>query len=115
MDKLRFGTAGKPISTKGDTVQGIKDVRKLNLDAMELEFVHSINIKADKAPELKKAAKDSDVVLTCHSPYFINLNSDDKKKFHASIGYIVSSAKILSLCNGWSVCFHAGYYQGQPP
>ena len=40
---------------------------------MELEFVHSINIKADKAPELKKAAKDSDVVLTCHSPYFINL------------------------------------------
>ena len=43
MDKLRFGTAGKPISTKGDTVQGIKDVRKLNLDAMELEFVHSIN------------------------------------------------------------------------
>ena len=115
MDKLRFGTAGKPISTKGDTVQGIKDVRKLNLDAMELEFVHSINIKADKAPELKKAAKDSDVVLTCHSPYFINLNSDDKKKFHASIGYIVSSAKILSLCNGWSVCFHVGYYQGQPP
>ena len=115
MDKLRFGTAGKPISTKGDTVQGIKDVRKLNLDALELEFVHSINIKPEKTEEVKKAAKDSDVVLTCHSPYFINLNSEDKKKFHASIGYISNSSKITSLCNGWSVCFHAGYYQGQSP
>jgi deoxyribonuclease-4 len=115
MDKLRFGTAGKPTSTKGDTVQGIKDVRKLNLDSLELEFVHSINIKPEKANDVKKAAKDNDIILTCHSPYFINLNSDDKKKFHASIGYIVNSAKILSLCGGLSVCFHAGYYQGQDP
>lgn len=115
MDRLRFGTAGKPISTKGDTIQGIKDVRKLGLDSLELEFVHSINIKPEKTDEVRKTAKDSDVALTCHSPYFINLNSDDKKKFHASIGYIVNSAKITSLCGGWSVCFHAGYYQGQSP
>ena len=33
MDKLRFGTAGIPTCTKGDTLQGIEDVRKLNLDA----------------------------------------------------------------------------------
>jgi len=113
MDKLRFGTAGKPISTKGDTAQGIRDVRKLNLDALELEFVHSINVSKEKAPLIKEVAKKHDIVLTCHSPYFINLNSEDKKKFHASIGYIVNSAKILSLCSGWSICFHAGYYQGQ--
>jgi len=115
MDKLRFGTAGIPTCTKGDTIQGIKDIRKLGLDSFELEFVHSINIKPEKAEEVRKAAKDADVVLTCHSPYFINLNSEDKKKFHASISYIVNSAKILSLCNGWSVCFHAGYYQKQSP
>lgn len=115
MDKLRFGTAGKPASTKGDTVQGIIDVRKLNLDALELEFVHSINIKPEKTGDVKKTARDNNIVLTCHSPYFINLNSDDKKKFHASISYIVNSAKITSLCGGWSVCFHAGYYQKQDP
>ncbi len=113
MDKLRFGTAGKPISTKGETSNGIKRVRELGLDSMELEFVHSISIKPEKAPEVKRASKDNDVILTCHSPYFINLNSEEKKKFHASIGYIVNSAKITSLCGGWSVCFHAGYYQGQ--
>ncbi|HLC63161.1 MAG TPA: TIM barrel protein [Candidatus Nanoarchaeia archaeon] len=110
MDKLRFGTAGIPHSTKGDTLKGIEQVRKLKLDAMELEFVHSVNISKEKAPLVADARKKNDVVLTCHAPYFINLNSEDKKKFHASISYITNSAKILSLCNGWSVCFHAGYY-----
>lgn len=111
MDKLRFGTAGRPSITKGDTIQGIKEVRKLGLDSFELEFVHSINIKKEKAPELKKVAKENDIILTCHSPLYINLNSEDKKKFHASIGYITNSTKITSLCGGYSVCFHAGYYQ----
>ena len=60
-------------------------------------------------------AEKEDIVLTCHAPYFINLNSEDKKKFYASIGYIKNSAAITSLCGGYSVCFHAGYYQKQNP
>lgn len=115
MDKLRFGTAGIPVSTKGDTTQGIKDIRKLGLDCFELEFVRQINIKKEKTPEIKKIAKENDIVITCHSPYFINLNSEEKKKYYASIGYIKNSAIITSLCGGWSVCFHSGYYQGQDP
>ena len=116
MDKLRFGSAGIPISTKkGGSVKGIEQVRNLNLDAMELEFVRSIHITKEKAPEVKNVAKKNDVVLTCHAPYFINLNSDDKKKFYASIGYIKNSAIITSMCGGYSVCFHAGYYQKIDP
>ena len=115
MDKLRFGTAGIPTCTKGDTIQGIKDVRSLNLDSMELEFVHSINIKEEKAIEVKKTAEKNNIKLTCHAPYFINLNSAEKPKIHASIARIVNSAKITSLCGGYSVCFHAGFYQGQDP
>ena len=115
MDKLRFGTAGIPISTDGDTTQGIKDVRKLNLDSLELEFVRSIYLKKENTPIIKKTAKNNNIILTCHSPYFINLNSDEKKKYYASISYITNSARILSLCGGYSVCFHAGYYQKQSP
>lgn len=115
MDKLRFGTAGRPSFTKGDTIQGIKEVRKLGLDSMELQFTHSINITKEKAPEVKKIAKEKNIILTCHSPYYINLNSEDKKKFHASIGYITNSAIITSLCGGWSVCFHAGFYMKENP
>ena len=115
MDRLRFGTAGIPICTNGDTLKGIETVRKLKLDSMELEFVRSINISKEKAPLVKQTAQRNDVILTCHCPYFINLNSDEKKKYYASIGYIKNSAIITSLCGGYSVCFHAGYYQKEDP
>ncbi|MEK6808435.1 MAG: TIM barrel protein, partial [Nanoarchaeota archaeon] len=116
MKDLLFGTAGIPLSSDPHTtVDGVRHVRKLGLGAMELEFVRNINITKEKAPEVKKAAEESNVVLTCHAPYFINLNSLEKAKIKASIERIVNSAKIANLCGGWSVCFHSGFYMGQEP
>jgi endonuclease IV len=40
MNALRFGTAGIPVCAKGtSTTDGLFAVRKLGLEAMELEFV----------------------------------------------------------------------------
>jgi len=41
MNKLIFGTAGIPVSTQGDNLQDIRDVKKLGLDALELKFQFS--------------------------------------------------------------------------
>ena len=112
MKKLLFGTAGIPISRKGSTTaEGINGVRELDLDAMELEFVRSVNISKEKAPEVRKSAEQNNVILTCHAPYYINLNSLEKAKLKASIYRILSSARIANLCGAWSVTFHAGFYQ----
>lgn len=112
MKELLFGTAGIPISSKGSTTaEGIASVRELGLGAMELEFVRSINITKQKAPEIKKAAEKNNIILTCHAPYFINLNSHEEKKLKDSIERILNSARIASLCGAWSVVFHAGFYQ----
>lgn len=112
MKELLFGTAGIPISAKGlGTEEGIAEVRNLDLDAMELEFVRNINITKQKAPDVKKAAEKNNIVLTCHAPYFINLNSAEKAKLKASIDRILNSARIANLCGAWSVVFHAGFYQ----
>jgi deoxyribonuclease IV len=112
-DKLLFGTAGIPLSAPlRNTLNGISHVRKLGLDAMELEFVHSINITKEKAPEVKETAIKENVLLTCHAPYFINLNSSEPAKKYASMSRIEKSAEILHECGGWSVCFHPGFYQG---
>lgn len=114
MKELLFGTAGIPLSTMPrGTVNGIKKVKSLGLNALELEFVRKIYIKKENTPEIKEEAVKDKVILTAHCPYFINLNSEDKKKYYASIGYIKNSAIIASLCGGYSVCFHAGYYQKQ--
>ena len=73
--RLRFGTAGIPISTLNrGTINGIKQVKKLGLEGMELEFVRRVNISEDKTAEIKKIAKSNDVILTCHGQYYINLN-----------------------------------------
>lgn len=116
MDKLRFGTAGIPISTPdSSTVNGIKHVRELGLDCMELEFVRSVNITEQKAPLVKATAKNQDVDLTCHGEYYINLNSQEKAKLEASKYRIYHAAKIASLCGAKSVTFHAAYYLNQLP
>lgn len=116
MKDLLFGTAGIPLSTyPHTTIDGIRQVRKIGLGAMELEFVRSINITKEKAPLIKKAAEENNVVLTCHAPYFINLNSLEKAKVKASIERILNSARIADLCGGYSVCFHSGFYMGRGP
>ena len=116
MKELLFGTAGIPLSSNPrTTLDGIKHVKNIGLGAMELEFVRNINISKEKAPEVRKIAGESNVVLTCHAPYYINLNSLEKAKVKASIERILNSARIMSLCNGWSVCFHSGYYMEQEP
>tara|TARA_Y100000310_G_scaffold243204_1_gene247656 strand:- start:809 stop:1642 length:834 start_codon:yes stop_codon:yes gene_type:complete len=116
MDKLRFGTAGIPISTpQRNTLNGIRRVRKLGLDNMELEFVRSVNISEEKAPGVKEVAKKNDVELTCHGQYFINLNSQEEKKIEASKQRIYKAAKIASLCGAKSMTFHAAYYMKQSP
>lgn len=109
--RLLFGTAGIPISCTGNTIDGITTVRELGLDTMELEFVHSVNITKEKAPLVREAATKNNVLLTCHAPYYINLNSPDEEKRHASMQRILSSARILDACGGYSTCFHAGFYQ----
>ncbi len=112
MDTLLFGTAGIPHAAAGKpTQEAISTVRGLGLGAMELEFVHSINISKEKAPLVKEAAKKNGIVLTCHAPFFINLNSLEKAKLEASIKRIVDSCRVLELCGGYSVCFHPGFYQ----
>tara|TARA_Y100000310_G_C20662623_1_gene805620 strand:- start:16 stop:834 length:819 start_codon:yes stop_codon:yes gene_type:complete len=116
MDELIFGTAGIPISTEPrNTLEGIKEVKNLGLGAMEMEFVRSVNISEEKAPEVNKIKNENDVVLTCHAPYFINLNAQEKDKLIASQHRILNSAKIANLCGAWSVCFHPGFYMKEDP
>lgn len=113
MDKLRFGTAGIPASCKNvDTAEGIREVRKLKLDAMELEFVQKIYLKRENCPDIKKIAQENDIILTTHCPYYINLNAKEARIAGLSKHNISESARISYLCGGWSICFHSGYYLG---
>ena len=111
---INFGTGGIPINVKPRTTKGAFDfLKKIGLSAMEIEFVRGVNIKEEKAEDLKNYSKD--IVLSVHAPYYINLNAKEQEKVESSINRIVNSAKIISIFGKNSqknknVVFHAGYY-----
>ena len=111
--ELRFGTSGIPISTeKGDTFDGVRDISKLGLKAMELPFVHSVYLNKTTAPELAEEAKSNDVTLTAHGSYYINLNAKEPKKIGASRSRVLQAAHIGRAAGVWSLTFHAAFYLG---
>ncbi len=110
---LVFGSSGIPASTQPrNTEQGIVQTAKLGLEAMELAFVHSVNLSETGAAVAKSSAQSHHVTLTCHAPYYINLNSPEKDKLEASKKRLFESGRVLGLCGGWSVAFHPGFYLG---
>ncbi len=115
MKELLFGTAGIPHSAKGlGTVEGIREVKRLGLGAMELEFVQNVNVSDKVAPEVKKTAEQEEIILTCHGQYYVNLASLEKAKLEASKKRLWLAAKTAADCGCWSVLWHMAFYQGQP-
>jgi deoxyribonuclease-4 len=109
-DKLLFGTAGTPKSSKKrSSLGGIKRVKELGLDCMELEFVRGVKMGETTAKEVQTAADKINVALSVHAPYYINLNSAEPEKIDASIERIYKAAKIGHLCGARNIVFHPAY------
>lgn len=106
-----IGTGGTPISTKErTTIAGIERISQLGLNAMEVEFVHGINMKSDMAKQVGVLARKLKVKLSIHAPYYINLASNEKEKVEASKKRIVESCERGEDMNAKMVVFHPGYY-----
>lgn len=114
MKTLLFGTPGIPASTQPrDTATGIRRVKELGLGAMELEFVQNVNVTDKMVPTVIQAQKETDIVLTCHGQYFVNLASTEPAKVEASTKRMITAAKRMNELGGWSITWHLGFYQGQ--
>jgi len=116
MDKLYFGTAGVPLSSKKrDTLAGINQIKELGLGAMELEFVRNVKMGEDTAAKVAKLAKETGVKLSAHGPYYINLNANTEEKRAKSRRWILDAAHIGWLAGASSVVFHPASYERMEP
>ena len=114
IDKLNFLTAGMPLVTgKGGYPKAIEILREMNLDGMEVEFVHGVRMSDETRAFLKEIQKESPLVLTAHGPFYINLNSKEEDKVEASVQRIIDTAKAASDFGGYSITFHAAFYMGK--
>lgn len=105
---IYLGPAGIPTITKGDTIQGIKDVKKLGLNALELEFVRGVYLKKEQAIEVNKIAKNLGIKLSIHASYFINLCNPEKVE--DSKRRILDSCEIGHYAGAKYIVFHPGFY-----
>lgn len=113
IEGLNFLTAGMPLITKGSYPEAFEALKSLNLDGMEIEFVHGVRM-SDKTREIVKTlSKEKNLILTAHGPYYINLNSNEEEKIDASIQRIIDTAQTAHDVGAYSITYHAAYYMGK--
>lgn len=113
-DKLNFLTAGMPLLTgKGSYPTAFEILKEMNLDGMELEFVHGVRMSDDTRNFIKKTVKEKKLVLTAHAPFYVNLNAREEEKVEASVIRVFETALAARDTGAFSITFHAAYYLGQ--
>jgi deoxyribonuclease-4 len=83
-------------------------IENLGLDAFEYQCGRGVNIGEQKARELGKLAKEKNIRLSLHAPYYISMSSVDQEKRLNSANYILSSAKAVDFMGGNRIVVHTG-------
>ncbi len=107
---IAIGPAGS--GGKG-TLSGIAAVAEAGLDCMEVPFTHGVRMKASLAKQAGDLARELNVCLSVHAPYYINLASREPEKVSASRQRLLDTCHRAHLMGAGPVVFHPGFYQGR--
>jgi len=111
-DKLNFLTAGMPLRTgKGSYPKAFDILKDMELDGMELEFVHGVRMSEESRGFVKECSDN--FIITAHGPFYINLNSKEEDKIEASVQRIIDTAAVASQAGAFSITYHAAFYMGK--
>ena len=113
LDKLHFLTAGMPLQTdKRGYPSAFEILKDMELDGLEVEFVHGVRMSDDTRKYLKQISQEQGFILTSHGPFYINLNSKEEEKVEASVQRIIETAQAANDFGGYSITYHAAFYMG---
>lgn len=108
----KFGPAGKPDSFEKlgykTSLQIPEYVEKMGLDAFEYQCGRGVNIGEDKAKQLGALAREKNIVLSLHAPYYISMSSVEEEKRLKSVDYILQSARAVNAMGGNRIIVHTG-------
>ena len=109
---IRFGPAGNSESfyAQGNksTWQAPKWLKEMGLSAYEYSFGRGVNLSREAAEKIALHARENDIAISAHAPYFINLANPDPEKRQASFRYITESAQAIDWLGGKRVVVHVG-------
>jgi deoxyribonuclease-4 len=112
-----FGTVGSPKSTPkkpGGSVGGVLHSAEIGLYCLELGWVRSVRVSEKTCEKIKSAGEESDVAISVHAPYYINLNADEEE-WPKSRKRLMDAAHFGHLAGATDIIFHPGsYFQKSP-
>jgi deoxyribonuclease-4 len=107
---LRVGPAGYPAGSKGGA-NAVERTRALGLNALEVQFGRSVNLTEEKAREAGAKAREMDVALSAHAPYYINFNSTEQT-VEKSHDWLMRALRAADAMGARIVVVHAASYMG---
>lgn len=111
---IRIGPAGIPLSSRAKSLlDGLKDVKRVGLNAMELQLLHG-NIYIDNPDmfvELGELAKKLDVEMGVHTPYYSELAyPPDNEVTKKNLDIIKDDAIVSDFLDASYIAIHIGPY-----
>jgi deoxyribonuclease-4 len=80
----------------------------MGLDAYEYSFGRGVRMKQETAEAIGQKASDSDVALSLHAPYYINLATQEEDKQAANRRYFLQTAQAAKWMGASRIVFHPG-------
>lgn len=108
----KFGVAGNGDLFYAQGFKASEDMPKwlseFGLDAYEYQCGNGVRIGAETAAKIGTKAKEHGILMSLHSPYYINLATPEEEKRVKSISYIVESLNAAKAMGAARVVVHAG-------
>ncbi len=108
MGSIKIGPTG--LGSVRESEKTLQEFSKNGFNNCEVLFVQQVYIDKEEAKEIKEFAKKNKIDLSVHAQYFINLNSEEKEKVHASMQRILKCCEIGHELGAKSIVFHPGFY-----
>jgi deoxyribonuclease IV len=112
---IRIGPGGIPLSCKGRTIKdGVIYTRNLELDAIQVQFVRGIRTTEEEALEVGRVAREANVEVHVHAPYYTNIAGDEPNK-ESAFDKIISAGALADAMGARTLAIHAGLYDDAGP
>ena len=107
-----FGPAGNSDSFVAQgfksTMDAPKFLSQMGLDAYEYQCGKGVKTSKETAVKFGAKAKENNITLSIHAPYYISLSSVEEEKRNNSIGYIMQTGKLAEYMGADRIIIHSG-------
>lgn len=108
----KFGAAGNSDSFYLEGHKASEEMPKwlsdMGLDAYEYQCGNGVRCGEATARKIAEKAKEHGIIMSVHSPYYINLATPEPEKRAGNINYILQSAQLVKYLGGDRVVVHSG-------